>query len=450
MVRFCPWPHEYPRLAELKLSVGGSSVEVLQPGGVPFAVWESDGACTVTLEYPPNLGFSESDRVCPQSWNIPCQSLPGTLEATIPGPGTYWVGKPGEVRLMLFVHPVADEPAWASQPGTLRFEPGTITQVGNLELRPGQNLFIPAGAVVQGCLRAHGVSGLKLGGRGILDMQTYQHEGQWHMVQMDGCREVLIEDLLLVRPRSWMVVLGGCEHVEVRGLREVGEVIGSDGVDVVGSRHVTVHGCGFTNNDDCVVVKSLDARTKHPRVQHNWAQDVQDVHVRDCVFLNQEGGNGVEIGHELRTDRVGDILFENLIIGSVRGVGAPLSIHAGDRAAVEDVEFRDIHIEHHYEKFLDFRVMRSQFNRDLERGQIRRVKLTRVKADARDFNWGYTVSTIGGWDQEHRVEDLLFEDVDYGPIRLSHLDDIEVFTRHLGRVEFRNTSEGKRQTGESR
>jgi len=428
------WPDSEPRDGRFHLAVDGRNVPVFATGIAGYAIWEADGPHTIRVSAEFSL---HNAAVRPYSRGVKAEFEDGFLHASLPGPGTYFISGDQGPMLHLFVHPLGTENRQAVSGETIRFEPGKVHEVGLLELQAGQNLDIPGGAIVRGCVHAHGLDGLKLAGRGILDMQTKVHGPQHHMVQIDGCRNVTIQDLTLVRPRSWMIVVGGCEDVRVENVREIGEVIGSDGIDIVGSRRVQVTGAGFRNNDDCVAIKSFDPRVRNPNILGRWDQDVDQILIENCTFLNDQGGNGVEIGHELRADYVSNITFRNLDIGQVNGVGAPLSIHAGDRAVVQDVLFEDIRIEHHYEKFLDFRVMRSQFNRDPERGHIRRVTLRRVHAHAADCNWGYTVSTIGGWDAEHRVEDLVFEDVTYGDRRLTSLDDIEIFTRHLGDVTFR-------------
>lgn len=430
------WPTDEPRDPRFSLHVEGQAVLVWATRIAAYAIYEADGPHAIAVSTP--TGLSDG-AVRPWRHGIEATVLEGLLTATVPGPGTYLVDVPGAAKLHLFVHPLGTEDASAPTGEVIRFEPGKVHEAGALRLEQGQHLVIPGGAIVRGCVHGHGLDGVSISGRGVLDMQQEAWDGRRHMLQMDGCRNVVIRDVTLVRPHSWMMVMGGCDDVRVTGVREIGEVIGSDGLDLVGCRRVRVSDCGFRNNDDCVVIKSLVPSHHAGEVVGTWNRDVDNVVVERCVFWNDNGGNAIEIGHELRTPVVGNITFRDIDILHVGGVGAPLSIHAGDRASVQDILFEDIRIEHHYQAFLDFRVMRSMWNRDDERGHIRRVTLRRVVAKAGNFNWGYSISTIGGWDAEHRVEDLVFEDVVYGDLRLTRLDDIEIFTRHLGRVDFVNS-----------
>jgi hypothetical protein len=132
--------------------------------------------------------------------------------------------------------------------------------------------------------------------------------------------------------------------------------------------------------------------------------------VRDCVFINDRGGNATEIGYELRCDHVRNITFRNCDVLSVHGHGAPFAIHNGDHATVSDVLYEDIRVEHYYDKIIDFRVLHSQWNRDDERGQIRNISLRNIKIMPAIYNEGYTISVIGGYDAEHTVENIVLEE----------------------------------------
>ncbi|MCX7799179.1 MAG: glycosyl hydrolase family 28 protein [Fimbriimonadales bacterium] len=278
---------------------------------------------------------------------------------------------------------------------------------------------------------------MHVGGGGVLDGGWGEIEADWgRMAIFDRCTHATISDLTVVRPRTWMVTVGGCEDAEVRNLHEIGACVGSDGVDIVGCRRVRVRGGLLRNNDDCVAIKAFHTQMAGEG-WFDWSQDVRDVVVEDLAVANDSAGNALEIGHELRTDSVSDVVFRNLDILHVHGHGAPFSINCGDRATVRDVLFEDIRVEHHYDKLLNLRVMRSRFNQDEERGCIRGVTFRNVRVQQEAYNPGYTVSLIGGWDERHRVEDVLFEDFLLGGRKATSLQDLEAYTRHVGSIRFR-------------
>lgn len=304
-----------------------------------------------------------------------------------------------------------------------------------ITLQTGDVLWIEPGAVVRSVVRASNAEGITLGGGGILSMDIGPEGSNPRGVIFGACREIDMQDLTLVNPRSWMVTFGACDGVRVRNLHELGECVGSDGIDVAGSQNVHISGCFFRNNDDCIAVKSIDFSGRTCMEAIN-ALDVHSVLVEGCTFANDRAGNCLEIGHELRTKEVHDITFRDIDILSVHGHGAALSIHCGDRAAVHDILFEDIRVEHHYDKFVDFRVMKGIFNKDTERGSIEDVTVRNVTATDTGVNRGYTTSQIGGWDAGHMAKRIRFENLNYLGEKAASPTDIDLLTRWAEDITF--------------
>jgi hypothetical protein len=209
-------------------------------------------------------------------------------------------------------------------PTVLFFRPGKFMKLANWRCRTNQTLYIEGGAVVKGCLRTIGAQNVTVRGRGVFDGSYYQRGRESRRsLLFEHCTGVRVEDIIMIEPSMWMVVLGGCRDVHVRNLKQIGEVIGSDGIDIVGSSDVLVEGCFLRNNDDCVVIKAVAFRRND--VDIAWNNDVENVLVRDCVFINDRGGNATEIGYELRCDHVRNVTFRNCDVLSVHGHGAPFA-----------------------------------------------------------------------------------------------------------------------------
>lgn len=371
-------------------------------------------------------------QVHPQSLGWEAEVSGGVVRLRLDGGRNFALEADG--RWLYFFHVEPGEPPTGD---VLRFEAGSVHRAGVIELRSGQTLWIEPGAIVQGVVRAHGAENAHIGGGGVLDGGGGAFDADWgRMVILDGCRGCSISNVTIIRPRTWMVTLGGCEDVEVRNLHEIGSCVGSDGIDVVGSRRVRVSGGLLRNNDDCLVVKAFDPRPRMPDVQADWSQEVRDVAFEDLTIANDATGNALEIGHELTADSVSEIRFRNIDILHVHGHGAPFSINCGDRATVSDVLYENIRVWHHYDKLVSLRVMRSRYSRDEERGRIRGVVFRDIFVRQLIYNPGYTVSLIGGWDERHRVEDVLFENFRLGDRRVASLADLDAYVRHLGEVRF--------------
>ena len=332
---------------------------------------------------------------------------------------------PGQPPLFLF----ADPPAIAPTAGVHYFAGNQVHDVGVLQLRSGETVYLERNAIVRGAIHAVDAEHIRITGPGILD-----GTGAGRPIMLENCRDAVIENLTMVQPTTWMITLGACDRVQVRHVKQIGECVTSDGIDVAGSRDVTIEDCFLTNNDDCIAIKALDSRTPPTRrVARDWRRDVANVVARRCTLLNRGAGNTMEIGFELRTDEVRDIVFEDIDVIGAHVYAAIFSIHNGDRATVRRVRYENIRVEHYFSKLVDFRILNSRYSRDAERGQIRDVLFKNVRAIANTFN---TPSLIGGWDADHTVTGVTFEDFQIGDRRVQHADDLQLFTRHAHDIQF--------------
>jgi polygalacturonase len=237
----------------------------------------------------------------------------------------------------------------------------------------------------------------------------------------------------MIHPSTWMVVLGACKQVTITNLHQIGEVVSSDGIDVVGSQDIEITGCFLRNNDDCVVVKSLDLSRGQPPAKFDARRDAQDVLVQNCTFWNDRAGNAMEIGFELCTENIRRIVFRNIDVLAAHGEGAVFSIHNGDRASVSDVLWEDIRVEHFYDKLIDFRIMSSRYSQDQTRGHIRNIRFRNIQTIADIYN---TPSLIGGYDSEHRIENVRFENFVMGGAKILDADAIHLFSKHADGIRF--------------
>lgn len=228
-----------------------------------------------------------------------------------------------------------------------------------------------------------------------------------------------------------MLVFARCENVAVRHVRQIGSCMSSDGIDICGSRDVLVEDCCLRNDDDNIAIKSLIT----PQGD-DWRGNVTNVRIRRCILLNGEPGNAMEIGYELSADRVEDIVFEDIDVIQANGGGAVFSIHNGDRARVENIIWRNIRVEHYWDKLVDVRVVVSRYNNDPVRGSIRNIKFTDIHVSQSLYNPGCSLSLIGGFSPSHPVENVRFERLFLNGKAVSHPDQIDLHTRNATAIHF--------------
>jgi hypothetical protein len=107
--------------------------------------------------------------------------------------------------------------------------------------------------------------------------------------------------------------------------------------------------------DDCIAIKSMG--------RDEPAADCEDIEVEHCIFWNAAWGNALEIGFEVRSDYVRNIVFSDNDIIHVQ-MGAVFSIHNSDSATVENVLYKNIRVEDARQKLIDLGIMRSLWSLD--------------------------------------------------------------------------------------
>lgn len=433
-MRLYAHPKSLPRSEVFALRVNDRPVEVLHTGVADFAILALEPA-----DFPARVEVAVTGEpfhratVRPLAKGITAAADSRVARFTLDRPEKLSIDLEGRKALYLFAQPPENNPPAADTTGVVTFPSGQITEVPVLALNAGQTLYLPGGSVFKGRIQIRGQGGVRVCGHGIIDGSFHDQarDGAPPCVILDRCDQALVEDVTMIRPQGWMLLLGACRGVTVRNLKQIGEVMSSDGIDIVGCRDVLVEDCFLHNNDDCVVVKACHVNAgKTDGTAVDARANVENIRVRRCTFANWTAGNAMEIGHELSTETVRDIVFEDIDVLHVHGTGAVFSIHNYDRALVEAVRFERIRIEHCYDKFIDFRISRSRFSSDAGRGRVRGVVLRDIRWHTSPYNAGYTTSLVGGRDEAHPIEDVVLEQIRLDDRLVRHLDELEIHARH--------------------
>ena len=426
-------PKTIPHSREFRLRINGESVEVLHTGVADFAICAlAPEDFPAIVEVIPSRPAS-SAIVRPVAKAIPATVTNGTVRFTLAQVEKLSVDIPDCKAFYLFANPPEINPPLSGDPGMVTFAPGQVHEVPLLTLEDGQTLYLPGGAVLKGRIHIKGKSRIRICGHGVFDGSFYDREAGEAVpsIILERCPGVLVEDITMVRPQSWMMMLAACKGATVRNVKQIGEFVNSDGIDIVGSRDVLIEDCFLHNNDDCVVVKAFHVGDKNlAATQVDARENVENVLVRRCTLANWTAGNAMEIGHELSVEHVRGVTFRDIDVLHCHGQGAVFSIHNNDRALISDILFENIRIEHCYDKLIDFRISFSRYSTDAERGCIRGVTLRNIDWTRTPYNLGYTISLIGGWDSDHAIEDVAIENFVIDGVPVRHLDELEICTRH--------------------
>jgi hypothetical protein len=414
-------------------------LDVLAHPAADHTAFECAEAVTVQLDVS---GLTGEVVVRPLRLGIKVQRTGNRVTFAVPGPQNLQVDIDGMPLLYVYALPVAGCPP--TGPKVRFFEAGKIHDAGLIVLDENETCWIEAGAVVRGSIRAAGVSGVRIGGYGILDGGYWlEHEGRRRKaLVLDHCRDARVETILMLSPCHWMLVLGACEDVVVAGVRQIANDMSSDGIDIAGSRRIRISGCCLHNGDDNIAIKAIsnksgeDERVPLGFPDEDWNGTVEDVVVSGCSFYNLHGGSAMEIGYETSTEHIRDIRFEDIDVLAVHQFGAVFGIHNGDRAMVENIVWDNIRVEHHFDTLIDIRVLHSRWNIDAKRGGVSNITMRNIKALQSVYNRGYTVSIICGIDAAHPVTGVKFENFELGGRQVRNADDLDLVTRHAHGILF--------------
>ena len=352
-VTIYPFAAGLPQSLDCRLTVAGRDVFVHRTDVADFAMFALAGKVEVQVEWKREV---KSAVVRPLARRISPKIAGRVVRFSVDGPGPLSLEVNDDIRrpLFLFVDPPETNALNAGSPGVRYFEGGKIHDAGEIRLNDNETLYLAPGAVVRGTIRAANVRGVRILGRGILDGRLRTHKAKF--VSLQECRDVELRDLLVLGSYGWTLVPSLSSDITLRNVKVFSWRDNDDGLDICGCRNIEVDGCFFRTKDDCIAIKA-------PSGDRAGKFDVDGVRVQRSVFWNAEWGNAMEIGFELRTARIGNIVWSDCdVIREEKG--AVFSIHNGDWAEVADVRFEKIRVEDARAKLLDIRVGLSIYSSD--------------------------------------------------------------------------------------
>ncbi len=290
----------------------------------------------------------------PLSKGVDTEIHGSSVRFTVSEPGQYSLEINGRHHnIHLFLEPPENKrPDPASY--TYYFGPG-VHEAGTILLGSGDSLYIAAGAVVHGAVRATDAENLHIEGRGILDhSRMSRHDPlRWEedgIVNLVRCSNVTVEGIILRDSSWWTITSFNCEGLLFRNLKTIGMWrYNSDGFDFVNCRNIHVDGCFLRNFDDVIVFKGLrlsemeEGYRNHRELLPYEQVSPQNLLIENCVLWCDWGG-ALEIGAETVADEFCNIVYRNCDIIHV-ATGA-MRIQSGDRAYIHNVLYEDIRVEY--------------------------------------------------------------------------------------------------------
>ena len=457
----------FPRATDFRVVAGGQALPVLEGTIAALSYATINAETTVTVER--DTPFEEVT-IRPLNARIMATVEGNKITFTLPRALNLSIEFDGDTKrpLYFFTSPERDNVPRPDDPTVHYYAAGQIHEAGEIRLHDDETLYLEPGAIVRGYVRADSAKNIRILGSGILD-QSYRRELKVHTIMLTECQNVLIQDVHIHDAFGWTLHPRGCDRVTIDNHKQTGWRANCDGIDIEACHEVVVKNCFLRNSDDCIAVKSKDPQI----VQRRGNPAVDDVLIERSVFWNAKGGNALEVGFELMGSTIQNITFRDCDVIRVER-GAAFSIHNAGTATVQDITFENVRVEDARDELIDIYIGLSIYSEDIPEEYARRngfnlpdslkdpvandnkgqwMYLPDQQRAAYTQNRGYinrvvfrdiTVSSsvplpslIKGWDEAHRVEGVVIENLTMDGKRMKSLKEANITTEHTTNLSIR-------------
>jgi hypothetical protein len=424
------YPDVYLPSDLFRVTIGSQAASVLVTSRAHFCTYCSDEAVDVCVQVPHGAGTAS---LSPARLGI---------DPAIDQDGVYFRVPAGEnwylqVDDRPYLYGFTSRPSQAPEGEQVRvFRAGQVYEIGVLVPKAGETIWIESGAVVRGLIQSEGGDGICIGGGGLLHGVRDPAGRKARPLGLKGGDGHRIEDVTVFSQAGWAVVPSGCRNMDIDNIHIIGIGRGHDGLDLVNCEQVRVRGGFFHSGDDCIVLKAWQPNAKPHPLACIEGMTCRDILVEGACLLNDGNGSNLEIGHELLTDRVGDIVFRDCDLLANHGPGNALSINNMGSSLVENIRFENLRVEHYYDRLVSLVIDQSRYSHTDVRGRIRDVLFKDIAVQNSIYNAGYSISLIGGYNAEHRVEDVRFDHFCIDGNKVASLQQLSCYVRDVGEISF--------------
>jgi hypothetical protein len=392
-------PKDAESAPEFEVTVNGQNIFVYNTRPAAFAYFSFEGRVEITVTF---LSPVSSFDIRPKNRSIKAELERNRIHFTMDKPENLSIEINKNIKrpLFLFANSLETEIPDKSDKNVVFFEKEKIHEPGEILIKSGQTVYIEGGAIVRGNFMTDKGKNISIRGRGILDNSIYK-KGSRRPIEINQCENVLIEGIILTESRHWSCASHASKNVTYRNLKIVSDNDWDDGIDIVGSQNVLVTNCFIRTKDDCIAVKAgVNYFTKF-----SSSFNVDRVVVENSVLWNGVWGNALEIGFETSTDTIKNVTFRNCDIIHAEGPEGTFTIHNGDRAFVKNILYEYIRVEDSKGWLIDFRILKSQYSKDKQRGKIENVHFKSIFVEGEH----YPASQILGFNEEFGIKNVTLE-----------------------------------------
>lgn len=307
-------------------------------------------------------------------------------------------------NLHLFANPLETEKYSETDEGVMYFGPGTHRpkDLPNNQLRIPSNtiVYLAPGAVVKAKLLVDKAENVRILGRGILDHPI-------RGIEVTDSKNVVIDGITVVNPEHYTVMGGGSERITIKNLKSFSCRGWSDGIDMMCCRDVLIDNVFMRNSDDCIAIYNH---------RWDWWGGTRNITVQNSI-LWADIAHPINMGGHGDPDSKDGEVLENVVVRNVDILEhdeddplyqGSLNIDCGDKNIVRNILFEDIRVESIQEgRLFCTKVLFNPKYNKAPGGGIDGVTFRNITYNG----IGENPSLIKGYDKEHSVKNITFENV---------------------------------------
>ena len=402
-------------------------VEAVGPGGMEdlhTLNLSAEGSQTFVISVNEDI---ESYSIQPKSYGIKGVADGKTLTVTLDSPMKLYIRVNQLPYLAIFSNPLEKGAPSRKDRNVDYYGPGNH-DVGEIQVRDGQTIYIAGGANVNGRLTGT-AKDVTICGRGSFTGNA----------RLNDCENLKVEGIYMRNTRGWANTITNSLNTTYDNVKIFSHtgVWGLDGINPVSCKGFDINDCFIRTRDDCIAIKSNGDPQK-------FDLSSRDITVRNSTMIGWDHADGVTLGFELNGGVVENIKVMNCDILSARGSGrtgghAAFSIVCDGESQVKDIYFEDIRVEAAIEyKNLEIILTEAERYGNGRMGSISGVYLKNVS-----WENAFKPFTIVGHPTRY-VENVVFTNCYVGGKLLTGVEDAVFqmeFTRDImfvpgGKVEY--------------
>ena len=389
----------------------------------PITYFDFEGNAEITVTVP-DMDI-ESATVSPLSYGIEpvIDAENHTVTFTIDTVDNYTVQFNGSQQraLHIFTYDIEEDAPSPEDDKVVYFGPGEWNIDDYVVSEPGTTVYISGGAVVHGNINVNFVDDVTIEGHGILDGSYYDGwKGNNAKVALNfnNCKNAVLKDIIVLNPNCWVVQQYNCKNGLIDGLNIISARPNGDGISMQSSTDYEIKNCFIRSWDDSLVVKNYSDTSS------------ENITFSDCQLWT-DLAQSMEIGFETNKGKYDNMTIKNIKFDNItvlHNYHKPvISIHNADDAAISDITFSNITVEHdtvgagdsNLPYIIDLFAGSASWSSTEERGTISDVTIENVNV----LSGTNTSIRISGADADKKITNVTFKNVNINGDVLKSTDD---------------------------